>query len=214
MRCQTLDAPMRAARLTVGDCARAAGGDAWRYRATSPAVLGLATPPGNSLRSLRSLCSNNPGESADDARCARGSQVLCSSAPPHARAQSPTVSHAETSARHLACTPPPFHQGRGRSRGPAAHGAAPEEHRATGRARSALRELTRRDCSSTANAVSGASSAAGRSTEHHWGTWPTGPRTSGALRGRPAAPPTTLARRSPHAGGTDQRTHQPGKRTP
>ena len=44
-----------------------------------------------------------------------------------------------------------------------------EERRSRGRARSALRALTRRDCSSAANAVSGASFATGHESEHRRG---------------------------------------------
>jgi len=39
-------------------------------------MLGLVAPPQNSLRELRSLRSNNRGESDNDARFARGPRAL------------------------------------------------------------------------------------------------------------------------------------------
>ena len=51
----------------------------WRspLRVDSPAVLGLGAPPGNSLRSLRSLCSNTPGSSQMWWRAARAGPEAC-----------------------------------------------------------------------------------------------------------------------------------------
>ena len=56
--------------------------------------------------------------------------------------------------------------------------AAPSSAAARGRARSALREQTRRDCPSVESAANAASFAAGHEARAAQGTWPAGPRTS------------------------------------
>jgi hypothetical protein len=58
-----------------------------------------------------------------------------------------------------------------------------EKRRACGRARSALRHLTRRDCLSAANEVSEASFAAGHMTEHRRGVGAPAPTAEVACRG-------------------------------
>ena len=69
---------LRARRAGVGTGALAG----WPgLKPGSPAVLGLQTPPPNSLRAHRALRSDNGGEHVLEARCARGPETLRSSAP-------------------------------------------------------------------------------------------------------------------------------------
>jgi hypothetical protein len=83
----------------------------------------------------------------------------------HARPGLPTRSLAATTAARVSTYASVHRQGRGWVCDDSDICGA-EERRARGRARSALRVLTRRDCSSTANAVSGASFATGHETEY------------------------------------------------
>ena len=89
--------------------------------------------------------------------------------------------------------------------------AAPSSAGLAGRARSALRGLTRRSCPSAASAANAASSATGRKTEQRRGRRPAGPRTSRSEAEHAARPrlcPTELTasqrfvrRRPPKRGG-------------
>jgi len=121
--------------------------------------------PRNSLRSLRSLRSNSLGES--DERSARvrvpPSALRCS--PPH---KSPPPGAARRAATLAACLDEHL-GGAWQSRGRVCAGSdicGAEERKPRGRARSAQRLLTRRDCSSVANEVSVASFATGHEAEH------------------------------------------------
>ncbi len=145
-----------------GTLARSALRSCVTLRVTSPCGARSSGPPGNSLRSLRSLCSDNPGEFEDEARCARGQPPCAPRALRHERSSPPPAvpELAEPAALRGGRVPVAVQQGCGWAP-PAAHGEAPRSTGLAARARSALRELTRRDCSSTANAGSGASSAAG-----------------------------------------------------
>jgi hypothetical protein len=84
--------PLNARFVSGGQCGKGAcraGRSASLVRSTLrfdfPVLLGLAAPSQNSLRSLRSLRSNNCDESVDDSRCARGPQALRCSAHQKAR---------------------------------------------------------------------------------------------------------------------------------
>jgi len=119
----------------------------------------------NSLHSLRSLRTDNRRESEDEARAARAPTALLRFSPPH---KSPTPGTA-----HRAETPVVFddtcHCGAGKAVAgcaPAATYAAPSSAGLMAARDSALRDLTRRDCSSIANAVSEASFATGHEIEH------------------------------------------------
>jgi len=63
-----------------GACGQARGASRRRpaLRAGCPAMLGLAAPAPNSLRSLRSLRSDSVAESEDNSRCARGRKPCAS----------------------------------------------------------------------------------------------------------------------------------------
>ena len=207
------------AKPRAGTRRRLAAALAWPWRATSPAVLGLAAPSQNSLRSLRSLRSNSCDESVYEARCTRGPQALRSSAPqmraaghpptalrdtpdlfvregreagiePASRRAPQGASNAESQARCLRfgflhrevsvdC------KDAGGRRAQRICGA--EEHRACGRARSALRKQTRRSCPSAESEANAASSATGRKPEHRRGVGPRSGPTAAAKRSPPPA---------------------------
>ena len=120
--------------------------------------------PRNSLHSLRSLRSDSLGESDErSALRAPPSALRCS--PPHKSPPPGTARHAATLVvridERLAAS--------GKAAGgcaPAATYAAPRSAGLMAARDSALRDLTRRDCSSIANAVSGASFATGHENEH------------------------------------------------
>ena len=214
------------AKTRAGGVLRLAAAPAWPLRATSPALLGLAAPPHNSLRSLRSLRSNTCGEYVHEARCARGLQALRCSAPQMRCARRPPTSSRSTdgslrrkaSRRHRAGGSPcraPAARGEERARRPllaflsqrtgasrkdvggcpAARICGAEQRRARGRARSALRGLTRRGCSSEANAVSAASSATDHEPEHRSAVGPCNGPTAAAKRRR--VPAHRFARSDP-----------------
>jgi hypothetical protein len=123
--------------------------------------------PRNSLHSLRSLRSDNRGES-DERSALRAPTPARRFSPPH---KSPTPGTA-----HRAATLVVFvnkeHGGAGKAVGgcaTAATCAAPRNAELMAARASALRALTRRDCPSTANAVSGASFATGHEIEYRRG---------------------------------------------
>ena len=137
-------------------------------RADCPPMLGLVAPSQNSLRSLRSLRSDSRDESEDDARCARGHERLCFSAPPQARRRLPGRALAEPA---VVFAPQATAGGcRGR-RCPLGAISWRREAQAPGSARaSALRELTCRRCLSEATAGREASSATRPWREHRSGS--------------------------------------------
>jgi hypothetical protein len=122
--------------------------------------------PRNSLHSLRSFRSDNRGESDHEARWRAPTPALrCS--PPQ---KSPLAGAARRVATLVVFVAPHATTGSARQAVPGGRdfwGA--EERRALGRARSAHRLLTRRDCSSAANAVSVASFATGHEPEYRRG---------------------------------------------
>ncbi|MBB5204316.1 hypothetical protein HNQ51_001630 [Inhella inkyongensis] len=109
-----------------------------------PAVREEQTPARNALRSLRSLRLNGRAESVLDARCARGSALLCSSAWHRGPLETVRLSAARA-VRLLAVWGSPY--------------AKPSSARAWGSARSAPPQQIRRGRSSAANPVSEARSA-------------------------------------------------------
>jgi hypothetical protein len=123
-------------------------------------------PTPNSLRSLRSLRSNNVDESVHEARCARGPQALRFSAPQEARRSLPASPFADVPgvsapksttglARRAVCL--------------AGSLSGAEERSAVVGARSALRELTRRRCLNAVSAANEVSSAPRPWGEHRRG---------------------------------------------
>jgi hypothetical protein len=150
----------------------------------------------NSLHSLRSLRSNNRRKSEDEARAARAPTAplaLQAALDPRARllarhGQSTglAVSGLAFSPPHKSPPPGTAHRadtlgvfvdacnwGAGKAGGgcaPAATYAAPRSTGLVAARASALRDLTRRDCPSATNAVSGASFATGHETEYRKGT--------------------------------------------
>ena len=119
--------------------------------------------PRNSLHSLRSLRSNNRGES-DERSALRAPTPALRFSPPH---KSPTPGTAHRAAPVVVFGG--LHTGAGKAVGgcaPAATYAAPRSAGLVAARASALRFHTRRDCSSAANAVSEASFATGHETEH------------------------------------------------
>jgi hypothetical protein len=138
--------PMRAPTVAVGLAGRL------RCDARS------AVAPRNSLHSLRSLRSDSLGESDERSALLRFS-------PPH---KSPPPGTAHRTAA-LVVFEHACHDGAGKAGGgcaPVATYAAPRNGSLAAARDSALRVLTRRDCSSEANAVSAASFATGRETEY------------------------------------------------
>ena len=181
-------------------------------------MLGLAAPSHNSLRSLRSLRSDRCDESVVDARCARGRKPCASrrlrGALQPARARlcgDGCGGRCEDQNRCLAAGGVRWgrflgrregEQGHKRSGGPLVPCERPgllarRGLQGQGRvgARSALRQLTRRDCSNGANAVSAVSFAARPRTEHRSGV--------GAQRRPPQhePPPGTACREATEAAG-------------
>jgi hypothetical protein len=126
------------------------------------------------------------GKSVDEARCARGPCELRSSAP-RQRPPQPTRAHLGRSRRDCS------HRVLGRCSAAGAVWAGAigggEQRRAGVGARSAHPPLTRRHCSSTANAVSGASLATRPRTEQRSGVGPPGrPPPLAPAQAAPAAP--------------------------
>jgi len=131
-----------------------------------PAMLGLAAPSKNSLRSLRSLRSNSFDESVHEARCARGPRALRSSA---------------AQRRAAGCPPAPSPMQRGvccrHATAVLERQAVPgggdfwgdEKRRAGVGARSALRGLTRRNCLTAVSEANEGSFSARPRTEHRSG---------------------------------------------
>jgi hypothetical protein len=119
--------------------------------------------PRNSLHSLRSLRSNNLGESDErSALRAPPSALRCS--PPH-KSPPPDTAHRAAPPRRSSAHTSVHRQSRGRvCAGSDICGA--EERKPRGRARRALRVLTRRDCSSVESAANEASFATGHEAEH------------------------------------------------
>jgi len=123
--------------------------------------------PRNSLHSLRSFRSHNRGES-DERSVLRAPTPALRFSPPH---KSPTPGTAHR-AEKLVVFADACHGSAGKAGGgcaPAATYAAPRNAGLVAARASAHRFLTRRDCSSIANAVSGASFATGHETEQHRG---------------------------------------------
>jgi hypothetical protein len=123
--------------------------------------------PRNSLRSLRSLCSNSRGES-DERRALRAPTPALRFSPPQ-KSPPPGTTHR---AVPVWLFDDKDHTGAGKAVGGCAPAATYAALRSTGlvaaRA-SALRLRTRRDCLSGTNEVSAASFATGRETEHRKG---------------------------------------------
>jgi len=120
--------------------------------------------PRNSLHSLRSLRSNNRGESDERSALRAPTPALCFS-PPHKSPPPDTAHRAET----LVAFDDACHGGAGKAGGGCASAATYAAPRSAGlvAARvSAQRDLTLRDCPSGTNAVSEASFAKGHETEH------------------------------------------------
>ncbi len=144
-----------------------AGGSASARRSVlctdCPAVLGLVgrrtTRCAHCVRYAQTGCD----KSVDVARCARGPQDLCSSAPRRRAATCPgaplQVRRWIANAHHRSWTSRQAVPGRGDLWGG-------EEHRAGVGARSALRGLTRRGCPSAVSAANVASCAARPQAEH------------------------------------------------
>jgi hypothetical protein len=128
--------------------------------------------PRNSLRSLRSLCSNNRGESEDEARAARAPTPALHFSPPH---KSPPPGAA-----HRAAPLVVFDEalgGGGKAVGgcaSAATDAAPSSAGLVAARVSAQRVLTRRDCLSETTAGSEASFSAGHEIEQRREPGPSG----------------------------------------
>ena len=136
-------------------------------------MLGFLAPLQNSLRSLRSLRSDTCNESDHEARCCARPGTLRFSAAPIRPAQAPPAALPATvsvfDVPPATTGPATGHPGRDQR--------ASEAPSSTGfgaRARSALRDLTRRACSTTVSAANGGSCA-------------TGPRTRAAQGSRSAA---------------------------
>jgi hypothetical protein len=130
-------------------------------------------PSHNSLRSLRSLRSNRCAESDDIARQGARPEALRSSAAPIRPAQAPPAA-LPASASVIDAPPAPAASATGHPGRAWRACEAPSSAGCGARARSALREPTRRACPSAANAASVASCA-------------TGPRTRAAQGSRSAA---------------------------
>ena len=131
--------------------------DGWPFAALrGPCGARSSGPSLNSLRSLRSLRSDSRDESVDEARQGARPEALCSSAAPIRPAQAPPAALPATG---LVCDVP--HATTGSATGqPGRARRACEAPSSTGfgaRARSALRELTRRDCSTTVSEANGGS---------------------------------------------------------
>ena len=120
--------------------------------------------PYNSLRSLRSLRSNTSGESDNEARCARRLQS-CAPRRPTIRPWPGTACRNATSGGVRRVARQHWFR-KGAPGQAAARMRSAEEHRAFGRARSALRELTRCVCPTTVSEANGGSYATGQKPEH------------------------------------------------
>jgi len=119
----------------------------------------------NSLHSLRSFRSDNRRESDNEARAAHAPIAPLRFSPPHKSPPPGTAHRAAT----LVLFDDACHGGDGKAVGgcaAAATYAAPRNGRLAAARVSALRALTRRDCSSATNEVSEASFATGRETEY------------------------------------------------
>ena len=119
----------------------------------------------NSLRELRSLRSNKRAESVYEARCARQPQACASRRHPN-RPQRIAPGTACRDAPVVLLPKETGVLGKGTYGQAAARLRGAEKRRARGRARSALRKLTRRTCSNAANEVRVVSCATGPETEH------------------------------------------------
>jgi len=137
----------------------------------------VASP--NSLRSLRSLCSNSGDESVDEARCARRPQRCA----PRRHRNRPR--QAPPAAKSMVCSFPQTQDPADRQGSPgqaAARVGGAEKRRARGLARSASCQLTRRVCSSAVSEANVASYA-------------TGPRERASQGSRSAAETASVVRR-------------------
>jgi hypothetical protein len=145
-------------------------GFAWR-KAPRPLRCSVDRPAAK-LASLTAFVplKQSPRVSGRSATASRGRSPCASQEPRHSPQPLPSpplgLVRLTAACRHRA--PPPALQGCGRALA-AVSIETPEKHRACGRARSAPRELTHRECLSAANAVSGASFAVGRWREHRRG---------------------------------------------
>ncbi len=120
----------------------------------------------NSLCSLRSLRSNSCAESDNEARCAPP-LLICPPRRPKSPQRMPPAALCHGLFFSIAKPDVPAKARAGRPSRRALRGA--EKPLARGRARSALRGLTRRNCPNAANEVSVVSSATGHETEHRRG---------------------------------------------
>jgi hypothetical protein len=140
-------------------------GPACRLRCASRSALASR----NSLHSLRSFRSDNRGETVVEARAAHVPSALLRCSPPH-KSPPPGAAHR---AELLMLFDDACHSGAGKAEGgcaSAATYAAPSiAELMAACARRTLRLLTRRDCSSEANAVSVASFSAGHEIEQRRG---------------------------------------------
>ena len=154
--------PARAPTVAVGL--------AGRLRCASRSALARR----NSLRSLRSLRSDNRRELEDEARAARVPSVLLRCSPPHKSPPPGTAHRAATLVVFVAaCRGSAGKAGGGCA--PAATYAAPRSAELmAARAQRALRVLTRRDCLSGTSTASEASFAAGHAIEPRRAPGPTG----------------------------------------
>ncbi len=129
-------------------------------------VSGLSARPGvashNSLRSLRSLRSNRCDELVYEARHARRPRACAPRRPRNRPHRAPPAAQPPV----LALGPDSGGVREGGCGQTVARLWGAEERKAHGRARSALRQLTRRICSSAANAVRVVSYATGHVPEH------------------------------------------------
>ena len=138
------------------------GSDGWPFASLRvPCGARSSGPSHNSLRSLRSLRSNRCDESDDEARQMRARpEALRSSAAPIRPAQAPPAALPAAAsvfdaphATEVAATGHPGREQRACE--------APSSAGFGARARSALRDLTRRACSTTVSAANGGSCATG-----------------------------------------------------
>jgi len=157
-----------------------------------------AVAPHNSLRSLRSLHSNRCGESVYEARCARRPRGCAPRRLTGATGGCPAPSLRAAPW----CSTVAWQRRFGKAPGGAWAGrmGAAEKRRVPGRARSALRELTRRMCVSVVSAANAASYATGPGTRASQGT-------RSEAKGKPSEPRPRPARRLARANaGKTKRT--------
>ena len=176
------------------------GSDGWPFAALRvPCGARSSGPSHNSLRSLRSLRSNRCDESDDEARQTRARpEALRSSAAPIRPAQAPPAALPATGSVFEV---PPTTTGSATGHPGRVQRAceAPSSAGFGARARSALRELTRRACSTTVSAANGGSCATGpraRAAQGSRSEAKTASPARWALPGWPVAAPLQAKRQS------------------